>query len=262
MVFNSDKFKCPCYWPRHTKPDFTYKSPDGSVILEKDHLRDLGVEMSNDLTFNLHIANTVAAANKLIGWALRTFRRRSKHIMLTVWKSLVQSKLDYCSQLWSPSDQASIGKLESVARNFTSQIHGMDGLDYWERLNSLHLYSQERRRERYQIIFLWKVAQGLVKGYQATFTQSERRGRLIKVSPLCNQSAAAVKKARESSLQVRGAQLFNCIPRELRDTFTGTTDQFKAGLDKWLSTIPDQPTVPGRVRAAANNSLLEQVLQN
>ena len=95
MIFNSDKFECLCYWPRRTKPDFTYKSPDGSVILEKDHLRDLGVEMSNDLTFNLHIANTVAAANKLIGWALRTFRRRSKHIMLTVWKSLVQSKLDY-----------------------------------------------------------------------------------------------------------------------------------------------------------------------
>ena len=134
-------------------------SPDGSVIEEKDHLRDLGVEMSNDLTFNIHIANTVAAANKLVGWALRSFRRRSKHIMLTIWKSLVQSKLDYCSQLWSPSDQASIGKLESVARNFTSQIHGMDGLDYWERLHSLHLYSQERRRERYQIIFLWKVAQ-------------------------------------------------------------------------------------------------------
>ena len=118
--------------------------------------------------------------------------------MLTVWKSLVQSKLDYCSQLWSPSDQASIGKLESVARNFTSQIHGMEGLDYWERLHSLHLYSQERRRERYQIIFLWKVAQGLVKGYQATFTQSERRGRLMTVALLCNQSPAAVKKARES----------------------------------------------------------------
>ena len=114
MIFNSDKFECLCFWPRHTKPDFTYKSPDGSVIEEKDHLRDLGVEMSNDLTFNIHIANTVAAANKLVGWALRTFRRRSKHVMLTIWKSLIQSKLDYCSQLWSPSDQASIGKLESV----------------------------------------------------------------------------------------------------------------------------------------------------
>ena len=185
--------------------------------------------------------------------------------MLTIWKSLVQSKLDYCSQLWSPADQTSIIELESVARHFTSKIDGMAGLDYWERLSSLSLYSQERRRERYQIIFLWKVAQGLVQGDNATFIQSERRGRLMVLAPLCNQAPSAVRKARESSLQVRGARLFNCIPREIRDTVTGTPDMFKAKLDEWLSTIPDQPTVPGRQRAAATNSLLEQVtatLQN
>ena len=81
-----------------------------------------------------------------------TFRRRSRLIMLTIWKSLVQSKLDYTSQLWSPSDQASISELESVARHFTSKIDGMAGLEYWERLHSLHLYSQKKRRERYLII--------------------------------------------------------------------------------------------------------------
>ena len=235
------------------------------MIEEKEHLRDLGVEMSNDLTFSIHIANVVTAANKLVGWALRTFRRRSKLVMLTIWKSLVQSKLDYTSQLWSPSDQASIGKLESVARHFTAKIDGMDGLDYWERLQSLRLYSQERRRERYQIIFLWKVSQELVKGYQTTFVQHDRRGQLMQLAPLCNTAPAAVKRARESSLQVRGAKLFNCIPRDLRDTNTGTPDQFKARLDKWLSSIPDQPTIPDRQRAAASNSLLDQVhyiLQN
>ena len=179
--------------------------------------------------------------------------------MLTIWKSLIQSKLDYCSQLWSPTDQSSISKLESVARHFTSQIDGMSGLDYWERLSSLKMYSQERRRERYQIIFLWKVAQGLVQGYQASFTENARRGRLMDVNPLCNQAPATVKKARESSLKVKGAQLFNSIPRELRDKNSGTSDQFKSGLDEWLSTIPDQPTIQGRQRAATTNSLLDQV---
>ena len=149
MVFNSEKFECLRYWPKHSKPDFTYKSPDGSVIEEKEHLRDLGVEMASDLSFNIHIANTVTSSNKLVGWALRTFRRRSKYLMLTIWKSLVQSKLDYNCQLWSPSDQSSIGNLESVARHFTAKIDGMDGLDYWERLQSFRLYSHERRRERY-----------------------------------------------------------------------------------------------------------------
>ena len=155
--------------------------------------------------------------------------------------------------------QANIGRLESVARHFTAKIDGMDGLDYWERLQALRLYSQERRRERYQVIFLWKVAQGLVKGYPATFVQNDRRGRLMKLAPHNSKAPTAVKNARESSLQVRGAKLFNCLPRELRDTFTGTTDQFKAKLDDWLAGIPDQPTVPGRPRAATSNSLLEQV---
>ena len=80
----------------------------------------------------------------------------------------------------------------------------------------------------------------------------------MQLAPLCNQAPAPVRKARESSLQVKGARLFNCIPRELRDTSTGTPEQFKAKLDAWLSIIPDQPTVPGRQRAAASNSPLDQ----
>ena len=49
MLFNSEKFEFLRYWPRWQKPDFVYRSPDGTVIQEKEHLRDLGVEMSSDL---------------------------------------------------------------------------------------------------------------------------------------------------------------------------------------------------------------------
>ena len=262
MVFNSDKFECLRFWPgKSSKPSTGYVSPDGSPIEEKEHLRDLGVEISTDLSFSTHIQITVAAANKLIGWALRTFRRRSRLVMMTIWKSLVQSKLDYCSQLWSPSDQASISKLEGVARHFTAQVAGLEDLDYWDRLRELHLYSQERRRERYQIIFIWKCLQGLVQGYPINTIQSPRRGRLVAVPLLQNQAPSSVRKARESSLSVKGARLFNLIPRDLRDTNTGTVDQFKFRLDEWLAAVPDQPTIPGRQRAASTNSLLDQVLQ-
>ena len=96
MVFNADKFELIRYWSKQdTKASSTYTDPDGNEIEEKSYLRDLGLEISNDLTFLLHIENVVAGANKLVGWALRTFRRRSMTLMLTIWKSLVQSKLDY-----------------------------------------------------------------------------------------------------------------------------------------------------------------------
>ena len=161
--------------------------------------------------------------------------------------------------LWSPSDQGSIGRLESVARQFTSQVAGLEEKDYWERLTALQIYSQERRRERYVIIFLWKICQKLVQGYSVMFEQHWRRGRLATVHPAAPSNVpASVKKAREASLQVKGSRLFNLIPMRLRG-MDGSVDQFKAGLDTWLSDIPDQPTVSGRQRAAQTNSLLDQV---
>ena len=33
--------------------------------------------------------------------------------MMTIWKTVIKSKLDNCSQLWSPSDQSLIQKLDS-----------------------------------------------------------------------------------------------------------------------------------------------------
>ena len=114
MTFNSEKFECVRYWPGTSPPDFSYQAPDLTKIEEKTHLRDLGVEISNDLKFNDYISNIVTSASMMVGWAMRTFRKRSRATMMTIWKSLVQPKLDYCSQLWSPSDQASIALLEGV----------------------------------------------------------------------------------------------------------------------------------------------------
>ena len=126
----------------------------------------------------------------------------------------------------------------------------------------LRMYSQERRRERYQIIFIWKLSQGLVGGYSLPFQHSDRRGRTVLVPQIVLESAAAVKKARESSLKVKGARLYNLLPKELRDMQGVTVDTFKTSLDSWLSQVPDQPTIAGRQRAAATNSLIDQVVMN
>ena len=79
--------------------------------------------------------------------------------MLTLLKSLVQPRLDYYSQLCSPADQSSINKLEAVQHQLVDRIQDrkLSSLNYWDKLKELHLYSQERRRERYMVIFLWKI---------------------------------------------------------------------------------------------------------
>ena len=259
MQFNGDKFELLRYWPKGNKSQFQYHSPDNTIIQEKHNLRDLGVQISSDLSFSVHIDNTIASANRTMGMMLRSFSKRSRYLMVTIWKSIIQPKLYYCSQMWSPSDQCNISKLESVMRGFTSKISGCQDLDYWDRLSELKLLSQERRRERYIIIFIWKISQGMVEGYNVPFTINPRRGRLVQVSPLNRSSPACVKKAFESSLKVKGARIFNSIPAYIRNINSDNIDTFKSNLDTFLSTIPDQPTIPGRVRAAASNSLLDQI---
>ena len=214
MVFNASKFGLLRFWQDRDKaPDILYMAPDGSPIEEKASLRDLGVRISSDISFNTQIEMTVKSGSNMAGWALRTFRRRGRQLMLTILRSLVQPRLDYCSQLWSPRDQHSINLLESVQRNFVSQIRdrALNGKSYWEKLSELRVYSQERRRERYQICFIWKLSQGLIEGYSVNWQWSERRGRYPIPSPIPSNAPSFVKKARERSLGVHGAHLFNIL---------------------------------------------------
>ena len=76
---------------------------------------------------------------------------------------------------------------------------------------------------------------------------------------LCSKVPACAKNARESSLAVKGALLFNMCPEGLGDMASDHQDRFKENLDAWLHGIPDQPTIPGCHRAANTNSLLHQV---
>ena len=51
---------------------------------------------------------------------------------------------------------------ETVQRTFTSRVLYHDNLNYWERLKKLQLMSLQRRRERYILIYMWKIMKGLV----------------------------------------------------------------------------------------------------
>ena len=51
------------------------------------------------------------------------------------------------------------------------------------------------------IEFLWKMSQDMVAGYSVTFTYNERRGRIITPNQVVSGAPAAVRRARESTLE-------------------------------------------------------------
>ena len=88
---------------------------------------------------------------------------------------------------------------------------------------------------------------------------NDRRGRLAIPNPIPQNAPSMVQKARERSLGVHGARLFNLLPRHLRNENSKDFPLFKNHLDLFLALVPDQPTTTGLTRAAASNSLLDQV---
>ena len=121
---------------------------------------DLGIYMSDDCTFNYNISSLSKKCANL-WWILRTFYIRDCITVLTLFKSIVLSRLDYGPQLWSPFLIKNITQLEKIQQSFTKHITGMNDMPYHERLKSLGLYSLQRRRERYCIIYIWKIIEGL-----------------------------------------------------------------------------------------------------
>ena len=265
MLFNSDKFELLRYRSKDSRLiqiGSVYKSDNNSLIEEKDHVRDLGITMSKDATFNKHIHDKCISIKSKIAWVLRTFKSRDPHTMLTLWKSQVLCHLDYCSQLWSPSKTGLIQNLELLQKAFFNRIEGIYHLSYWDQLINLKMYSLERRRERYQIIYTWRIIERQVLNLVSTPIESyisERRGRLCKLPVISPAAPCSIKTIRSSSLPYKGPRLFNTLPKSIRNLSGCDTLRFKRELDRFLATVPDQPLIPGytQYRRVDSNSVTD-----
>ena len=266
MNFNELKFKALRYGGDiEDIKDFKYKTPTGKEIPFESSVKDLGIIMSNNLTFKEHIETLATRCRGLSAWILRTFITRQKSPMMILFNSLILPRIDYCSQLWAPHYNKDWSALEAIQRRFTNQIDEVKSLDYWSRLKSLRLYSTERRTERYQIIYLWKIIEGFapnLKVNKICTKFSNRRGRSCLLPKLKRRECSAkTTTLRESSFGIHAPKLFNCLPKHIRDITSVSVDTFKLHLDRTLTNIPDQPSVTGYSgqRAAASNSIIHQI---
>ena len=263
MEFNSLKFEALRYGADDALKIFTnYLSSSGSIIDQKHSVRDLGVMMNDDGTFTDHINHIVDKANATTSSILRSFKSRDPVLMITLWKTLVLPQIEYCSQLWCPTKKGDISRIEILQRNYTRKIHCCHGLNYWERLSKLNIFSLQRRFERYRIIYIWKILEGIVPNVgdeRIKHQFSLRNGRTCVIPTIKRDAPTRIQTLRESGLTVHGARLFNSLPRCIRDISGQTIDIFKSKLDRFLRLVPDEPLIPGytAMRRGESNSLLD-----
>ena len=238
MQFNHVKFELLRYGPNNKlKAETNYKTCRNTTINECEYVKDLVVLMSNDCKFIQHINDSINNSRKLCSWILRTFKTRAATPMLTLWKSLILPKLDYCSQLWNPWRKSEIQNIEMVQWSFIRKIKHCKK-SYWSRLKAFKLFSMERRREWYIILYIWKILENLVPnisntdGLQPVFRP--RLGRLCFVKARNSRASAALQTIWYNLLSTRGPILFNSLPKELRNLSGCPLLTFKNKLDKLL----------------------------
>ena len=259
MEFNSSKFESLRYGENRF-PTVKQLDDQGEPIEVKDHVKDLGVYMSSDCTFGFHIRNVTVESRNLANWVLRVFQTREETPMKTLFTSLIRPKVEYGCQIWNPTKKQEIVELEMVQRRFIKRIEGMEHLTYPEQLKKLKLYSLERRRERYLVIYLWKMLEDLVpKCIDLKRRNGGRNGRSFRLPLLSRTASTRLKTIRDDSFFVQSVKLFNSLPREIRDLKGCSVEKFKGKLDKFLLTLPDAPLIPGYTASSlvGSNSVVD-----
>ena len=99
-----------------------------------------------------------------MGWgqALRVFQSWMRSLMLSLLKFLVIPLLEHSCQLWNPWKTTGIQAIEAIQRPFTYKITEAQQLNYLEKLPENKLYSPQKCRERYIIIYIWKLTKDMV----------------------------------------------------------------------------------------------------
>lgn len=116
---NLDKCHFICFTNKGNKVDFVNRL--GDHIIEKvDVIKDLGVYFSSNMIFQYHVENTVsknAMWLKMLCFVYRTCKAFDDvDILISLYKSLVRTKVEYCSSIWSPTQDYLIKKVEQVQK--------------------------------------------------------------------------------------------------------------------------------------------------
>ena len=110
------------------------------------------------------------------------------------------------------------------------------------------LYPQQRRRERYQAIYVWKILEKLGLDPTSSLLHPKLNPH---TEPTCERQTLSthapqrIKTLLASSLSHNSPVILNALPKKIRNLTGCSVDKFKRELDNFLRMLPDEPTVLG-----------------
>lgn len=116
MEFNVKKCAIMQFGTKTTKRTFNY-TMKGEPLEIVNHHPYLGVELSDNLKYNIHIDNICKKASSVLGFLKRNFRHCPSKVKERAYHSLVRPKLEYATPIWNPIQNNKKKQIEQVQRN-------------------------------------------------------------------------------------------------------------------------------------------------
>jgi ribonuclease P/MRP protein subunit RPP40 len=186
MEFNTTK--CKVLLVGRTNQKFQYEL-NRQILESTEQERDLGIVITNDLKSAGNCQAAYNKANRVLGMIKRFITNKTQDIMLPLYKSLVRPLVEYCTPAWSPHYNKDKELLEKIQRRITKMIQGFSNLSYSSRLDKLHLWTLEERRNRADLIELFKMHKGLscikIDKLFEPALNSKTRGHSLKLKKHC-----------------------------------------------------------------------------
>ena len=180
LQFNETKCKAKPI-TRKTNPIPTTYPMKNSALIPIKHERDLGVWISSDLTFNKHINEQCAQANKMLGYIRRNTRTiNNVKTRKTIHLALVRSHLGYATQVWTPQSIELLLQIEKPQRRATKYILNLpfiSSVSYNSRLRTLHLLPICYWHEYIDMVHFFKIVNGLTSSSFLFHAKTARRTR-------------------------------------------------------------------------------------
>ena len=205
---------------------------NGQELNKSNSERDLGVIFSNNLKWKDQTLTCVGKANQMLGMIRKGFTRLDTRLLKTLYVTFVRPLLEFAVPVWSPYQKSDIDLLEGVQHRATRLIPSLKKKTYENRLKTLGLTTLTDRRQRGDMIQLFKIFNNIDKletKDKIELQNNQTRGHRFKYYKEITKQAQ-----RENFFFNRSANLWNSLPIEVVDA--ESVNSFKAGLDCWMSS--------------------------
>ena len=136
---------------------------NGTILDSVSSYKYLGVTLTSDLSWSLHITNCCNTTRRLIGLLYRQFyQHTSPPCLLRLYKSFIRPHLEYASVVWNPYYRGEIAALESVQKFALRVCLKLWDTNYDELLSAADIPSLQHRRIQQSLCHLFKIINGLI----------------------------------------------------------------------------------------------------